>query len=67
MSDLKEQIAQEKETLKNAPVITPVVGQAGRCSICGRVVPQGDLQPYDQHVQGGTRYACSLCHPQRKP
>jgi len=47
---LDSMIKQEAKELKEAPIVQAVMGQAGRCSICGRFVPTSDLQPYDQHV-----------------
>jgi MinD superfamily P-loop ATPase len=65
VADLKDQIAQEAKELKEAPVIQPIVGQIGRCSICGAVCNANQLKAYDEHLPNMKRMACPNCHPQR--
>jgi hypothetical protein len=66
---LELQIEQEAKELREAPVITPVMGRVHRCNICGQVFSKEELNPFDMHVpltQGARpRYACPNCHPER--
>ena len=69
--DLLQQIARESEELSNVPKLPLsqfLTLTARRCHICGRVVQQSDLAPFEtQSTAHGpiTRLACPWCHPQR--
>jgi len=65
---LEAQIEEERKELEAPPKI-PIqhyMGISTRCHLCGRVVPAGDLQPFDEHIPNTKpRLACSYCHPNR--
>jgi hypothetical protein len=59
---LEIQVEQEAKELANASVIPPSqwIGAHKRCHICGKIVSEHDLQPFDQHT-GRTRLSCGDC------
>lgn len=66
---LVQQIAREAEELRNVPkvaITTFMSPHARRCHICGRLVSESGLAPFDDHIPGAqVRMACTWCHPNR--
>lgn len=71
-TELEVMIEQEAKELAEVPKIPISVfmngGRMVRCHLCGDVVPQSSLQPFDEHTVefgGIARSACPCCHPNR--
>lgn len=61
-SELAQQLAQEREALRNAPKVTPILGPIVRCWHCGQVADKLTLVEIVATPHGAAeRFKCHKC------